>query len=43
MFKRRYNNEKFLIIYFIISFYRYHFFEIKDYRILLLIILLKLN
>ena len=43
MFKRRYDNKEFLIIHFIISLYRYHFFEMKDYRILLLIILLKLN
>ena len=31
MFERRYDNEKFLIIYFIISLYRYHLFEIKFY------------
>ena len=43
MFERRYNNEKLLIIYFIISLYHYHLFKIEDYRILLFIILLKLN
>ena len=43
MFKRRYDNKKFLIMRLIISFYRYHFFKMKDHQVLLLVIFLKLN
>ena len=43
MFKYYNYNKKFLTINFKISLRYYHFFKIKNHRILLLIILLKLN